>query len=99
MRAPLEPVKRWVRYVLPPVLYAAGIFSHNVLKRTPAGQITQIVGPSGDGKHPLTSPFAIAVAGDGTTYVGGRDSNHVLRVDPETEREGLDFTLHGETVQ
>ncbi len=61
-------------------VYVAGFDSDNVFRITPSGVATQIVGPDGDGIRPLDGPYSLAVAADGTVWVGGYYSSTVLRI-------------------
>lgn len=63
-------------------VYVSGHFSDNVLKITPAGDVTEIIGASGDGANDLREPTDVAVDGSGNVYVLGDSSRNVFRVSP-----------------
>ncbi len=60
-------------------VYVGGCGSHNVFRIASNGTITQIIGPSGDGLHPLECAASVAVR-DGTAYVAGAFSDNVFKI-------------------
>ena len=62
-------------------VYVVAAASNNAFKITPAGTVTQIIGPDGDGLgHTLSNPIGVGVGTNGTVYVGGRSSNNVFKI-------------------
>ena len=69
-------------------MYVAGFDSDNVFQITPAGDITQIIGPDGDGMGNILDfgffASAPVVDGNGNVYVAGRSSDNVFQITGST---------------
>ena len=78
-------------------VYVSGQDSHNVLRVTPDGVVSQLINQSGDGLgNTLDYPMGVAVDGLGNVYVTGNESDNVFRITPSGEIvEILDATGDG----
>jgi streptogramin lyase len=78
-------------------VYVSGYWSHNVLKVTPGGTVTEIIDESGDGGgNDLQNPRGIVVDDAGNIFVAGQGSNNVFKIRPSgTITEIIDYTGDG----